>query len=58
MYRGTHVSQTGVLSFRGRRIEARATRPDSEVLVDLDGEMPGRLPLTAEIIPGALELLV
>jgi YegS/Rv2252/BmrU family lipid kinase len=58
MYRGTHVSQTGVISLRGRRIEARATRPDAEVLVDLDGEMPGRLPLTAEIVPGALELLV
>jgi YegS/Rv2252/BmrU family lipid kinase len=58
MYRGTHVSQTGVISLRGRRIEARATRPEAEVLVDLDGEMPGRLPLTAEIMPGALELLV
>ncbi len=58
IYRGTHVNLEGVISLRGRKIEARTTRPDGRVLVDLDGEMPGRLPLTAEIVPGALEILV
>lgn len=61
IYRGTHVKQSGVVSLRGRRVEARPTRTsdaDARVLVDLDGEMPGCLPLTAEIVPGALEILV
>jgi diacylglycerol kinase (ATP) len=58
LYRGTHLRQPGVLHCRGRRIEARTTRADAEVLIDLDGEMPGRLPLSVEIAPGALNLLV
>lgn len=58
LYRGTHIGVPGVLSRRGRRVEARSTRAGAEVLIDLDGEMPGRLPLTAELRPGALQLLV
>ncbi|NLE87109.1 MAG: diacylglycerol kinase family lipid kinase [Myxococcales bacterium] len=58
LYRGTHMNQAGVHGRRGRRVEARPTRPDAEVLIDLDGEMPGKLPLTAELAPGAIDLLV
>jgi YegS/Rv2252/BmrU family lipid kinase len=58
LYQGTHVGQPGVQSTRGRRIEARATRSSAEVLIDLDGEMPGRLPLAVEVAPGALSVLV
>lgn len=58
LYQGTHMGQPGVVHGRGRRIEARATRPSAEVLIDLDGEMPGKLPLTVEIAPNALSILV
>lgn len=58
LYRGTHMNEAGVHGCRGRRVEARPTRPDAEVLVDLDGEMPGKLPLSAELAPAALDLLV
>lgn len=58
LYRGTHLGQAGVLTRRGKRVEARPTRAGAEVLIDLDGEMPGRLPLTAELVPGGLDILV
>ncbi len=57
VYRGTHVHLPGVHTLRGRVIEARPTRPADQVLVDLDGENPGRLPIRAELIPGAIDLI-
>jgi diacylglycerol kinase family enzyme len=35
-------------------VEARPARPADVVLIDMDGETPGRLPLTARVVPGAL----
>lgn len=58
VYQGTHLAQRGVLHTQGREVEARPTRSNVDVLIDLDGEMPGKLPLRARIAPGALELLV
>lgn len=57
IYRGTHLVRDGVSAFRARTVEARPTR-GAEVLVDVDGEQPGRLPLRAEVRPRLLELLV
>jgi len=56
IYRGTHVKRDGVRVLRGRRVSARVTRP-GEVLVDVDGEQPGTLPIEVEVLPGALRLL-
>ena len=53
IYKGTHLGEDGVSSFRGRRIE---TFSDEEVLLDVDGEAPGRLPATFEIVPEALKI--
>lgn len=40
---------------RGRRVEV--TSP-SQVLVEMDGEQPGRLPATFEVVPAALRMIV
>jgi YegS/Rv2252/BmrU family lipid kinase len=56
IYKGTHLGQTGVSVARGQRIEAEPLAAGAEVLVDMDGETPGRLPLSAELAPGALRL--
>ncbi len=57
IYRGAHLARSGVSAFRARRVEARPTR-GAEILIDVDGEQPGRLPLAAEVRPRALDLLV
>ena len=56
IYKGAHLGQAGVRVARGRRIEAEPLATGTEVLVDMDGETPGRLPLSAELAPGALRL--
>jgi YegS/Rv2252/BmrU family lipid kinase len=56
IYKGTHLGQPGVTVARGKRIEAEPLAAGTEVLVDMDGETPGRLPLSAELAPGALRL--
>jgi YegS/Rv2252/BmrU family lipid kinase len=58
VYQGSHPGQPGVLVARGKVIEAEPLARDAEVLVDMDGETPGRLPLRAELSPGALRLRV
>ncbi len=44
VFRGSHVDSPGVISARARTIELRPIDPDDVVLLDLDGEQPGRLP--------------
>lgn len=58
IYEGKHLSRAGVSSARGKVIEAEPLSASTEVLVDMDGETPGRLPLRAELAPGALRLRV
>lgn len=56
IYKGSHVGQPGVTVARGKLVEAEPLSPGNEVLIDMDGETPGRLPLRAELAPGALRL--
>lgn len=56
IYQGAHVGQPGVSVARGKRVQAEPLVAGTEVLVDMDGETPGRLPLSAELAPGALRL--
>jgi YegS/Rv2252/BmrU family lipid kinase len=53
IYDGTHLELPGTRAFSARLLEAES---DEEVLLDVDGEQPGRLPLRAEVLPGALNL--
>lgn len=56
IYRGSHVGRPGVALAKGSVVEAAPLRKQDQVLIDLDGETPGRLPLTARIAPAALRL--
>lgn len=56
IYAGSHPGSPGVRVTRGRIVEARAVYDRDEVLIDMDGETPGRLPLTARVLPGAVTL--
>jgi YegS/Rv2252/BmrU family lipid kinase len=58
IYKGSHLGQPGVTVARGKVVEAEPLIANREVLVDMDGETPGRLPLRAELAPGALRLRV
>lgn len=55
IYSGKHLSNPKVSVHRARRIEATPT-DGGEVLLDVDGEAPGRLPATFELLPGALQV--
>lgn len=56
LYKGTHLGLDKVSSRRARTL--RAEPLGGEVLLDVDGETPGRLPATFTILPGALRLVV
>jgi len=56
IYQGAHLGRPGVSVTRGKVVEAEPLTSSAEVLVDMDGETPGRLPLRAELAPGALRL--
>ncbi|MDZ4164281.1 MAG: diacylglycerol kinase family protein [Smithellaceae bacterium] len=55
LYNGQINKLRQVTTLTGRKITA--TSPDY-VLLDVDGEQPGRLPVTLEILPGILPLIV
>lgn len=54
LYRGTLLDKAGVTFTRARRVVAEAT--GEPVLLDVDGEAPGRLPATFVMRAGALTL--
>jgi YegS/Rv2252/BmrU family lipid kinase len=55
LYSGRHVELAKVSTTRVRAVEAEAA-DGREVLLDIDGEQPGRLPARFEIVPAALAL--
>jgi diacylglycerol kinase (ATP) len=54
LYNGNIYSVNKVSRFSGHKIEAGSR---DKVLIDLDGEQPGRLPVRAEILPLALWMI-
>jgi diacylglycerol kinase (ATP) len=58
IYKGAHLSAPGVKATRGTRIEAEAVHPWATVLLDVDGEQPGKLPVVATVAKGALTFRV
>lgn len=54
LYNGRIYSVANVSRLSGRKIEAGS---GEKVLLDLDGEQPGRLPVRAEVVPLALWLV-
>jgi YegS/Rv2252/BmrU family lipid kinase len=55
MYSGDHVRLKGTRCLQGRVLEAES---EEEVLIDCDGEQPGRLPCKMTLLPGAVRLKV
>lgn len=56
IYRGAHLKREGTWCERARKVYAEPVNPNDSVLLDVDGEAPGALPATFEIVPGALLL--
>ena len=57
IYDGSHVNLPGTRRFRCKESESRSGGR-CEVLLDVDGEQPGRLPCRMTVVPGALRLKV
>jgi diacylglycerol kinase (ATP) len=56
IYAGTHLAMPNVYTARGRVVEAEPVHPWASVLIDMDGETPGQLPLKATVLPGAIRV--
>ncbi len=54
IYKGTHLGADGVRVSTGTVIEAEPMHPWASVLLDVDGEQPGKLPARATLAKGAL----
>ena len=58
IYSGKHVGEPKVRVTRGKLVTAEPLREKGEVLIDMDGETPGRIPLSARVAAGALRIRV
>lgn len=56
IYRGTHLGRPKVSTARARQVHAEPLDSGEEVLLDVDGETPGRLPATFSLLPAALRI--
>lgn len=58
LYGGRHRNHPAITILRGRKVvvEPLGDAEENGALVDIDGESPGRIPATFEILPGALAL--
>ncbi len=54
LYNGKILQVKKVFTLTGKSLEAHS---DQQVLLDVDGEQPGQLPVSIEILPGALHLI-
>lgn len=55
LYSGRIAEVKKVRMLEGKRIEASS---EQRVLLDVDGEQPGRLPVSIDMVPGALRFIV
>jgi diacylglycerol kinase (ATP) len=58
LYRGTLNDLPEVKTTLARKIEASPADDDQEILLETDGELPGRLPAIYEVVPSALSVRV
>ncbi len=58
IYLGTHQSLAEVKGRLAKKIEISSADPLSTILLETDGELPGKLPATFEVLPDALRVRV
>jgi YegS/Rv2252/BmrU family lipid kinase len=58
IYRGTHQSLDEVKSTLAKKIEISSADQFGNILLETDGELPGKLPAIYEVIPNALHIRV
>lgn len=56
LYTGAHLSLEQVYQAHARRVEIRPAKAGEQVALEVDGELPGRLPAAFEILPNALRV--
>lgn len=54
LYKGAHIGRSGVVHRQATRLKAESP---ARVFLDIDGEAPGRLPATFEILPQVLTVM-
>src|SRR5215203_1421692 len=58
VYLGSHLSMPEVSHALARKITVRSQDRATEVALEIDGELPGRLPATFQIVPQALRVRI
>ena len=58
LYRGHHLELDEVKSTLARTIDVSAADPAREILIETDGELPGKLPARFEVVPKAIRVRV
>ena len=56
VYGGSHLSMPEVSHALARKISVRPADREAEVALEIDGELPGRLPATFQIVPESLRV--
>ena len=56
LYSGTHLSMEKMAVLQGRTIRALPVDEKNTILLEVDGETPGRLPATMELLPRILRV--
>jgi diacylglycerol kinase (ATP) len=56
LFAGTHLALEWVTHARVTRLHAAPVDGDANIPIELDGETPGYLPATFEVLPGALRI--
>jgi diacylglycerol kinase (ATP) len=56
LYLGAHLGMHEVKHDLARKVVARAAVKDAEIILEVDGELAGRLPATFQLVPGALRI--
>jgi diacylglycerol kinase (ATP) len=56
VYLGSHLSMDQVHHTFARKVVARAAAKDEEITLEVDGELPGQLPATFQILAAALRV--
>lgn len=58
LYNGTHLALKEVKSTLAKKVEISPTDVNQIILLETDGELPGKLPAIFEIVPNALKVRV